>query len=261
MMYGLYLSASGVLTNSYRQDVFANNLANAQTIGFKPDMPALRQRDPESVEDLNAFEYSHDLLDMLSGGVVAGTQRVNFAPGAMQKTNNPHDVALVSPNAFLAVQSIDPKTNETVVQLTRDGRLMRNQDGFLVMASNGKRVLDADDSPIQIPAGQPFAINPDGDVVQGNEVLARIQVTAVRDMNQLIKQGGNLFAMDQNNDIRVPAENATVRPEHVEASGVDPIQTLMELVAATKASTSNGNLIRYHDSLMDRAVNVLGRVA
>ena len=35
MIYGLYLSATGVLTNSYRQDVIANNLANLSTIGFK----------------------------------------------------------------------------------------------------------------------------------------------------------------------------------------------------------------------------------
>jgi hypothetical protein len=35
----------------------------------------------------------------------------------------------------------------------------------------------------------------------------------------------------------------------------------MDLVDATKAATGNGNLIRYHDSLIDRAVNVLGRVA
>ena len=35
MIYGLYLSATGVLTNSYRQDVIANNLANAETVGFK----------------------------------------------------------------------------------------------------------------------------------------------------------------------------------------------------------------------------------
>ena len=31
MLYGLYLSATGVMTNSYRQDVISNNLANAQT--------------------------------------------------------------------------------------------------------------------------------------------------------------------------------------------------------------------------------------
>ena len=35
MNYGMHLSASGVLTNMYRQDVFANNLANVGSIGFR----------------------------------------------------------------------------------------------------------------------------------------------------------------------------------------------------------------------------------
>jgi flagellar basal body rod protein FlgG len=35
MIYGLYLSASGIAANSYRQDVIANNLANSETSGFK----------------------------------------------------------------------------------------------------------------------------------------------------------------------------------------------------------------------------------
>ena len=36
MLYGLYLSAAGVQLQEYRQDVISNNLANAQTVGFKP---------------------------------------------------------------------------------------------------------------------------------------------------------------------------------------------------------------------------------
>jgi len=51
MNYGLYLSASGVLTSMYRQDVLANNLANVNTVGYKPDAVATRQRDAARVED------------------------------------------------------------------------------------------------------------------------------------------------------------------------------------------------------------------
>ena len=69
MNYGLYLSASGVLSNTYRQDVFANNLANVETPGFKPDMPSIRQRDPEAIEDsLGIGEV--EVLDRFAGGTV-----------------------------------------------------------------------------------------------------------------------------------------------------------------------------------------------
>ena len=68
MNYGLYLSASGVLTNLYRQDVFSNNLANVETVGFKQDLPSIRQRAPESIEQQFGSDVSKRLLDKLGGG-------------------------------------------------------------------------------------------------------------------------------------------------------------------------------------------------
>ena len=38
MLYGMYVSAAGAMANSYRQEVVTNNLANAETIGFKRDL-------------------------------------------------------------------------------------------------------------------------------------------------------------------------------------------------------------------------------
>ncbi len=46
MIYGLYQSAAGMLVNEYRQTVQANNLANADTVGFKPDVPVFAERVP-----------------------------------------------------------------------------------------------------------------------------------------------------------------------------------------------------------------------
>ena len=46
----------------------------------------------------------------------------------------------------------------------------------------------------------------------------------------------------------------------IEASGTAPITELMDLIDSSKSANSNANLIRYHDLLLDRAVNTLGRV-
>jgi len=50
MIYGLYLSAAGVITNSYRQDVIANNIANAETVGFKKDLAMFQERPTQAQE-------------------------------------------------------------------------------------------------------------------------------------------------------------------------------------------------------------------
>ncbi len=258
MNYGLYLSASGVLSNTYRQDVFANNLANAETVGFKPDMPSVRQRDPESVEDQLGYGMSDALMDRLGGGVLAGTQRINFTAGAHRQTGTPLDVALIEKNQFFAVQSINPDTGEAQARLTRDGRFTLNSARELVTQS-GQRVLDASDNPIVIDGQGKAAIGPGGQVLLNGEQVAQLQVARVADLEGLTKLGDGLFTMT-GQDTRQVVDNPSIRPGFIEASGVDPITTMMQIVAATKAATGNANMIRYHDQLLDRAVNTLGRV-
>jgi flagellar basal-body rod protein FlgF len=258
MNYGLYLSASGVLTNTYRQDVFANNLANVETPGYKPDIPSIRQRDPEAIEDQLGFEGSNALLDRLGGGVLAGQQRINFTQGTLRPSSNPLDVALEGEDKFFAIEAIDPETGNTKVRLTRDGRFTLNSAKELIMQS-GHRVLDDSDQPIVLSGTGVAKIDLKGQVFQGNEVVAQLQVTRINDLDQLTKRGQGLFSFE-GKDPRQAIVNPSVKPGFVEASGVDPIMTMMQVVAATKAASGNANMIKYHDQILDRAVNTLGRV-
>ncbi len=259
MNYGMFLSASGVLTNSYRMDVFANNLANSQTAGFKPDFPGLMQRDAEAVEDRLGFSASHDLLDRLGGGTFAGPQSVSWAVGVPEATGRPLDLALLQDDTFLAVHEPDAN-GELHVRLTRDGRLSRNADGRLVTQS-GYAVLGLGDVPIDLPEGMTVTFNDRGELVDENEqVVGRVQVVRVSDRDALVKRGQNLFGMN-GTDTRSMVDWPELRPGHVEASAVDPISTLMQLINSTKAMTGNMRMITYQDQMADRLVNTFGRVS
>lgn len=259
MNYGLYLSASGVLTNSYRQDVFANNLANVNTVGFKPDLPTLAQRQPEAIEDAVPYGTAHDLLDRLGGGVLAGQQRVNFAAGPIELTGRDLDVALTDTNSFLTVEHVDPQSGEASARLTRDGRLAVSGEGFLVNAT-GHRVLGPGDQPIALSANAATTVTPDGRLQQNGADVGVLQVATVNDTDRLEKTGANLFTF-AGPDPRTPNLTPNLRVGALESSGTSAIGTMMQIMATTKAATANANLIKYHDTLMDRAVNTLGRVA
>ena len=259
MNYGLYLSASGVLTNMYRQDVFSNNLANVETVGFKPDFTATRQRDPEAIEDALGMDLSHRLLDRLGGGALAGPQRIDFQPGPLRMTGSPHDVALTDRNSFFAVQYTDPQTNQTEVRLTRDGRMHRDSTGHLILPG-GHKVLDGNDRPIVLDADATFRVDAAGRVIQNGQPVARVQVSRVADTSVLYKQGGNLFGFTGTDPRQIVAD-PLVELGALEASAADPIKSLMRLIAASKAAMGNAQMIRYHDLVMDHAVNRLGRVA
>lgn len=261
MNYGLYLSASGVLTNLYRQDVFANNLANVETAGFQRDVPSVAQREAEAVESGLSTPFRQMLLDRIGGGALAGPQRIAFSQGKLNETSNPLDVALETKETFLAVQAEDPATGEKGVRLTRDGRLSRNGSNYLVNAASGMPVLDTSDQPIQLRSDATATIDRTGRVIQNGEVVGQLQVTGVNNTAALRKIGSNLFAWEGAADPRVAAKNASVRSGYIESSSVDPVRAMMDLMNATGAISTNANLIRYHDQLMDRAVNTLGRLA
>ena len=102
MIYGLYNSAAGMMTNEYRQNVITNNLANAETIGFKPEVAVFAEREPESVagwrEGPSAVE-----VEGLSGYLWLGRTHTDFAQGTMIYTERATDVALDGPG-FLVVE-------------------------------------------------------------------------------------------------------------------------------------------------------------
>jgi flagellar basal-body rod protein FlgF len=259
MNYGLYLAASGTLTHVYRQNVYANNLANVETTGYKPDIPALTQRAPESLEDHLGFQFRDSLLDRLGGGVFAGPQSIDFAPGAIKATGGNLDVALAQRDRFFAVQYVNPQNGQTSVRLTRDGSFSRAADGTLVTQA-GHRVLDINDQPITLPVDGEAKIGSDGQVCVAGQGVAHLQVARVADLSRLHKAGQNLFAFNDA-DSRTLDPVPDLRAGALESSAADPIKTLVDMIDSTKAATGSANLMRYFDTMMDRAVNTLGRVA
>ncbi|MEO0587990.1 MAG: flagellar hook basal-body protein [Planctomycetota bacterium] len=261
MNYGLYLSAAGTLTNRHRLDVFANNLANVQTHAFKPLRPSVANRPPESIENPDRFGTAQKLLDRLGGGVLAGRQSLDFTPGPIESTGNPLDAAITAKDEFFAVAMTDPATGRTETRLTRDGRFTLNNQGVLVTQS-GHPVLNPDNEPIRLAPGVKPSITPAGLLVDSqNNTLGQIQVTRVRQPGDALMPAGENTFRFRGTDTRQPVANVALASESIEASGTRAVPTLMKLIAASKSASSNANMIRYHDTLLDRAVNTLGRVA
>lgn len=263
MNYGLHLSASGVMVNAHRQDVLANNLANVNTAGFKPQFTDVRQRPAESQENGPVdFGLSNALLDKLGGGIFGKEQRVSFTTGAPVKTDRDLDVALTTDNAFFAVQHTDARTGQTDIRLTRAGKFTTNASGELVTQS-GERVLNIDNEPIEISGAKPV-IGRTGEIrmldTQGN-VIGRDQLQVVQaDLNSLKPMGKNLFEM-RGGDSRIAIKQPILLPGHYESSGTSAINTMMEIVSATKAATGNAKMIQYHDQMLNASINTFARLA
>ena len=257
MLYGLYLSATGVLTNSYRQDVIANNIANAETVGFKRDLALFMERRTHAREHgLSPGSRSNALLEALGGGVLASPTQVDVEQGELEPTGNRLDAAIVG-SGYFAVAKGD-QTN-----LTRDGRFVVNARGHLALANNeNAEVLDPRGAPIAINPRSPVEINKDGTITQDRQAVARIGVFDVPDQHLLTKSGGTMLAYpDLKRNLR-PADPATrLRSEFVERANVEPSSELSLLMDAQRQLEANANMIRYQDQMLSQLVNEVGKIS
>lgn len=215
----MWIAMSGAKESFHALSVRSNNLANANTTGFKADF--------ENQRAMNVFG------DAYPTRAFAMTERpgYNFDGGAMQTTGRTLDIALQG-DGFLAVA--DAQGGEAY---TRFGNLDIGSDGVL-RTSNGLEVLDEDGNQIVLPA--PLAeinINNDGfitgkplgadsDVV---ETYQRIKLVKPDDLAALEKGYDGLFRLTSGQAMEM---DPTVRVQSgmLEASNVNPVEELTNLI-------------------------------
>lgn len=253
MIYGLYLSATGVMTNSYRQNVLANNLANAETVGFKRDLAMFQQRQPESVEDGTRKMWSNSILDEIGGGVFASPTALDRSQGELEPTGNDLDVAIQGDGFFKVLDQGESK-------LTRDGRFMVDRAGRLVLSnSSGSAVTDEQGNPIVVDPARKTTITGEGQVNQDGFPVAKLGVFEVPIGNGLSKDGNNLLS-HPDADKLTPVSHLQLRPQFLERANVDPATELTGLMDAQRQLEANANMIRYQDQTLGRLVNEVGKI-
>ena len=254
MLYGLWQSAGGMQAQEYRQAIIANNLANAETPGFKADRIAF-------VERLNASQAKgssrtrHPVLDGMTGGVFESEVYTDFTSKdiAIIPSADPLDIAVVG-DGFLTVQTAEGR------RYTRDGRLTLDRDGALVHVATGGSVLDGQGQPIVLDStsGDKVKIDTLGAVRQGDNVVGRLGLADFSDRQQLEKVGQNLFAAEGMQPVEGSGQ---IKQYAYEGSGVDPVATLVEMIAATRAYEANAKMLTMQDETLGRVVNDVGRIA
>jgi flagellar basal-body rod protein FlgG len=257
VIYGLYLSATGVLTNSYRQDVIANNLANSETVGFKRSLALFQERRTEAqsqgAADLNS--QTDALLEKMGGGLLLAPTSIDHSQGTFDQTGQNLDVAIHG-EGFFAIQD----GNQT--RLTRDGRFLADASGHLILGDGSRRrVLDDQGKPVELPEGLPasaVSIDRDGAISAAGQLVGRVGLFDVPDHTLLTQQGGTLLNYPDMKKL-TPA-SGTLESGYLEQSNVDPMTELTQLINAQRQLEANANMIRYQDQTLGKLVSEVGKI-
>jgi len=260
---GLRSSASGMLAQQKRIDAIANNLANVNTPGFKRSRVTFEDMLYETLQGTGIVNYQNtetvQPMQLGRGVRLATIQRVH-TKGSAETTNGQFDL-MIDGAGFFQVQRPDGS-----MAYTRDGSFRPSDTGTLVNHS-GYTVMPQ----ITIPADTTgVAISPDGYVsitVEGSsEVveLGQIQLTRFINPSGLEALGENLYAQTPASGEPIEGyaqENGfgRVLQGYLEASNVEIVQEMVDMIAAQRAYEVNSRAIRTADEMIERAVNGLIR--
>ncbi|MEM6798960.1 MAG: flagellar basal-body rod protein FlgF [Planctomycetota bacterium] len=251
MPYGMYMSAEGAQAQSRRLEVIANNLANINTVGFKPDSAAFQARFAEAIQQGEVGSGSRG-IDDVGGGVKVIETLTNFAPGRLKRTGNDADMAIIG-NGFFQVAGDDGEP-----LMTRAGAFRLDPEGRLLTA-NGHSVLDAGGAPIQLAPNLPWTVSNDGFIEQGGGAVP-LALVEPDSLDELTKVGANLFR--PRGDVQPVAENAReVRSGYLEMSGANSTQQMMAMIEASRAFEANARMIQTQDDAVGQLVGRLLRTA
>jgi flagellar basal-body rod protein FlgG len=259
----LYSAATGMTSMETKLDVISNNLANIETTGFKRMRANFedlfyRQEKLPGAQD-SAGQYTAVGTAVGLGSRVQSTQ-AEFKQGAFQQTGRKLDVAIEGQGFF---QVVDP-TGE--IYYTRAGNFSINANGDLVIgsASTGRLLEPA----IQIPSdATDISIGADGRVsVQqpNNEQLTEVgQIELVTFINPegLLRLGENLYS--QTDASGTPTQGTpgqegigVLRQSSLEASNVEPVQELIDLITTQRSFELNSQAIQAGDQIMQLVANL-----
>ena len=238
-----YLAYSRAALLERATDVSTNNIANANTTGFRASQTIFESYvvDAKSGSDVTSISY----------GIDKGTIS-DLTAGALHRTGNPLDVA-VSGDGWLGYMTAAGQT-----ALGRDGSLMMTAQGDLTTAS-GDRILDVGGAPINIPPGTTdLTIARDGTISAGNgDVIAQIGVFDAPDIASWKKLGGSMLVPRDGGVDFNPVLEPTLMQGHVEQSNVNSIMEMARLVDLQRAYEQSMTLASTADQLRKETLSRL----
>lgn len=231
---------AGAKATMQRQEVLANNLANASTTGFRAELQAFRAV-PVRGEGASTRVYALE-------STVGHDQR----PGPVQGTGRSLDVAMQG-NAWLAVQSLDGTE-----AYTRAGALQVDAEGQLVTPT-GLPVL-GDGGPVTLPANAAIDIGPDGTIsaTVGNQRPQQVgRLKLVTPEAPLVRGTDGLFRAA---DGDLPADaNARLQAGALEGSNVSPVETMVAMIAAARQFEHQMKMLQGAEQREQAAQKLLGQ--
>jgi flagellar basal-body rod protein FlgG len=282
MIRGLYTGASGMNAQQVKLDAISNNLANVDTTGYKRDVTVhkafaqllLRRFDDDGVAP-NPFGSadSAPVIGKVGTGVETNELFTEQEQGALKQTESDFDLSLDG-QGFLCIETPNGE------RYTRNGNFVLGKEGFLE-TKDGFRVL-GENGPLKVKENN-FQVDKDGNVFvnsqfqddpfrlvskqentwEGLMKLDRLKVVDFHKVRFLAKQGNSLYKSTELSgeaEVQKTGARPTVHQGFVEASNVNPVLEMVNMIEVNRAYEANQKTIQAEDTMLGKLINDVAKL-
>jgi flagellar basal-body rod protein FlgG len=235
----------------YRQDLFADNLANTGTSGFKVSRMATSTAvttgldAPEKAWRQQELQRADELF-------------IDWRQGELLQTGNNLDLALQGDGFFVVDTPAGPAYSRTLSMRVSATGTLTDPTGSAVVTTEGE--------PIQVKNVNALRIDPNGAVMSGNDVIGHVKVVDFPKPYQLRQEGAGRFvpfASAPSEPVPLPvdaSENTSVEQGFVEGPNVNVVAEMVRMISQFRNYEADSKVMHAVDSTLDRAINQVGRV-
>lgn len=280
-MKDLWVPLSGAIAQQRNVETIANNVANANTPGFKKDQLAFKEYLKvleKGLEDINLprREWSPDEFYHTQGAEKAQVKvdgsYTNHQQGQLAPTGNHLDFGLhgkgffevLTPNGIRYTRRGTLTINNQNQLVTSQGFPVLSQLDLAAIENAGENAPEQITNPqnriIQFPqdAGKP-TINLQGEIFSNGQKIADLSLVEFNDIHALRKEGQSNFINNDFKNITVDTPKTAVHQGFVEQSNVNAVQEMSALIKANRHFESIQKVIKAYDQISGKSVNEISR--
>jgi len=273
----IWVPLSGAIAQQKTIDTIANNVANANTPGFKKDRLifkehlAAQSRGAETTPLPNKewspedFYHSHGAENSF---VKVDGSYTDHVQGQLKPTGNPLDIAINGPGFF---EVLTPNG----VRYTRKGIFTLNKENELVTDLGHKvlskvstpsqqvdgqqqQITQPSDRSIKIPGGK-LVVSNRGEIFVNGTKLSDISTVEFNDSGALKKEGNSYFINHDESNLSSNTEKTFISQGFIEESNVNAVEEMANLIKANRHFESIQRAMKAYDHIAGKGVNEISR--
>jgi flagellar basal-body rod protein FlgG len=242
-----------MLNEQNRMDIMSNNLANADTVGFKKEgstSQAYSEVMAVKIKDTSEAVNTPKRLGTMSLGVKIGETYTDYSQGSFRITDNTYDLAL-SGDGYFNIEFTN-KSGDVSTKYTRAGSFTLTKDGYLT-TKDGDYVL-GENGRIQLSTtAADTVIDEAGNIFQDGNLVASLKITEFEDSNYLTHYGDVYWDAVDGAEAK-DAENVKVYQGYTEMSNVSVVKEMVNMITISRQYEANQKMITTFDDTLEKSM-------